>query len=417
MDRGTVSDFAKPSLTRPCLSVTMACAIVFVTATTASDAQEISRPPIRAVTRDVAPIATDLLGIGDGRTSGLACDADGGVYVFSSTNGTVSRLGRGGNVLWSSGRPGGGPGEYDGISAVGTAGDSTWVVDPFLRRVTFLDRHSGRVLAARLVASSSNLTGDARRRQVSTVPIALVRGGDVFGRSGASLTSPPTKLPPGTSTREYFRTPMNGGPAKQVARTEIAVHPSLESPGGGFMSLRQPFSDDPLVALAPRGEKVWVITRRVLPRERTALFAVVALSLDGDTLFSARLHTDRLAIPAAVHDSAVYAHSNIVRATGVTFDAIRASLFLPAYRPPVEAAFPTVDGKLWMQIAGNSSESRWWLIGSTDILEVEISLPRSVLTGCGHDGGLWVVRTTSDGSDVLEHYRISAIPRREQPSR
>jgi hypothetical protein len=78
---------------------------------------------------------------------------DGGALVGDFGSGTIYRLGADGSVTATWGRKGEGPGEYQGLDAILTSGDSIIVSDGRLRRVTVLSP-DGEVVATRSLGTS-----------------------------------------------------------------------------------------------------------------------------------------------------------------------------------------------------------------------------------------------------------------------
>ena len=75
------------------------------------------------------------------------------LYVTQSKETAVLVLTTGGNTVRHIGRPGSGPGEFRAVSALGFVGDSLWVFDGILHRLSYFTS-SGSLVSTRTVASS-----------------------------------------------------------------------------------------------------------------------------------------------------------------------------------------------------------------------------------------------------------------------
>ena len=105
------------------------------------------------------------------RVSGAYLREDGGIVIANSGTRAIRAYNESGNLSWSTGREGGGPGEFRGIrSASRMRGDSTVVWDPPQRRLTYIGP-GGNVGAVVQVESALTipLSGDS----VSAFPTAM----------------------------------------------------------------------------------------------------------------------------------------------------------------------------------------------------------------------------------------------------
>lgn len=163
------------------------------------------------------------------------------------------------------GRSGQGPGEFGRATAVGLRGDTIWVSDGVLRRVTYFT-FSGKVLRTIPVKFPT----DTGRAPVRLTVLAILKDGSMVGSTPTALGISPDTLP--ESRRKIFRF---DGERADTLLTFPAGHPMLRFSRTG-VSTYQPFNDGDLWQVDPDGEYTVRLERRRqsrLGRDRSSSLA------------------------------------------------------------------------------------------------------------------------------------------------
>ncbi|MCZ8204754.1 hypothetical protein [Gemmatimonas sp.] len=175
-----------------------------------------------------------IVAIGD---NGQIAITDGATFVgVADASGRVQRVGRAGS----------GPGEIQQTSALGWVGDTLWVIDSRLRRITWF--HAGRL------HHTVSFVGGRRSGQLLDLPMALTPLGAVapsMGDGQAATLYKPRRWslflasPDGAQVRDSLFDMVDPAGALTVKR------------GNGTMVLRQPYSLRTLVGWSGNG--TWLV--------------------------------------------------------------------------------------------------------------------------------------------------------------
>lgn len=307
------------------------------------------------------------------------------IYRFSESGQTCSRVVRRGK----------GPGEAVSISAVGLLGDSIWLIDGTLQRITLFppsleppytqwtsDRCPGRAWA---------LLPDGRC-VMTVVPTEPVPSAYHVVAAGAHWTRADTLA--------------------TVSVRNLSMR--FESPSAG-LALNQPFADGPIVAVAQTGTVVAVVERQASSSSRSS-FRVRTWTPSGgwlaDTSFSYRAR----ALTSGVVDSTIDAMMHQVKrrgmATPVTADSLRARLYRPRYLPPVLDVRVTPDSLVWIKTQGDIASSPTLTGGLWLVLDLRarvrqwVRAPQDLLIVAFDGPWLWGVRLSPDDEPQIARYRV-----------
>jgi hypothetical protein len=309
-------------------------------------------------------------GVTFGRIMDIATSQDGAVFALDLSNHAVAVL-RPPAAARLIGREGSGPGEFRAPSSLGFLGDTLWVRDPRLMRLTFFD-HDGQVLRTAKIGSEGEgpyrptLAGALLPRGTAVVELepsqaALFRMG-----GGASVLATPILI----VNRE--NEPLDTLAWVPVRDKAIAIR------GTSYVQITtpQPFADGPTWGMSRHRGEVVIVNRespsssadstftirwhdylgRVL-RERSYSYSPKPISSQTtDSLFS--FHVDRLVASTSWLDGRQRA-----------YDAVRAALYIPDFYSPVRQLVVGQDGTVWLQTLGH------WRTGTTWIVLSELGDP------------------------------------------
>lgn len=184
---------------------------------------------------------------------------------------------------------------------------------------------------------------------------------------------------------------------------------AVRDPGDATRQIftQQPWRDDDLLAVAPDGRWVAVVTREAARESGNAAFRVTRLSPGGDTL-SSRLFPYS---PVRLDDAAVERRlarfaENPSFVVGGRFirAAVREAMYVPRFLPPVTRVVAGSDGTLWLRREEPSGATARW-----DVLDARSRKVGEVLTDAEfrllevQAGAVWGV---PDGGTEVTRFRI-----------
>lgn len=343
-----------------------------------------------------APIR--LAGEEFGLVTAILPSASGNVAVVDAADRKVVVLSVDGRLLWRLGGPGAGPGEFRSIGSAGWLGDTLWVADPVLGRITRF--HAGSLVSALTYAGPSLSTGLSAR-----APTALLANGwqlimpaadpELFVRGG--LTTVPVLLVD------------NGTVLDTLAvryRENVAFVARLGN-GLQFAGL-QPLRSFDDWKTSPGGTLVAVVDWRTRGSDRGVLTLHV-LRASGETLWSATREFVPVRVPRRVADSLVGATLDAARAalgTRAGDDRIRPLLDVPHHYPPITGLVLGDDGSVLMRREEQGPRVQWDSWGPQGEFRGSFLLSQHVrLLGLWRSSA-WGVAVDPDGVNTVRRYEV-----------
>lgn len=345
--------------------------------------------------------------VGDVRTGD-----DGLLYVLERAEKEIRVYDHGGSLVRRFGGGGRGPGEFEFPVRLGLLGDTVWVLDLRLQRLSLFSR-DGRfinsyspppiplelgpgvhvTLRAVGLASDGTLTSGwavavQRDPPTDTFQIPLVRM-DTSGAILDTILSVPFSFPP---------------------RTTITV-------GGRSMALPGAPLSDPIHTRGPDGG-TFLIERPVASDADAAEFTVHRIDAAGDTTYSRAYRYRPRAWDEAAIDSLVARNVRAVQGPGVDPDAVsaeaRKAIVLPAFQPGLSTVRAGSDGSLWIRVEDAASDRVQWIVIDADgIARGTLALPRRATIHQVSGDVLWLVEPDDMDVPWLVRYRIGPADARE----
>lgn len=288
------------------------------------------------------------------RVRQLLPDEDGGLRFFDSEELIV--LGPSGRVRSRSGGSGQGPGEFMTPTHLGwwKGGDSIWVQDAALRRITIL-------------TADGEYVRDFRQEESSYTATYRVTQVDHFLPDGSSVAQAETQF--GVEQQDSFPVVHKRGDGTMVEVVRVAEpgnYARIHDEEWGVF--RHPLPSGPLVAFEPGGERVFVVERptydgRGLPRVR-----IQARSPGGTLMWTRDVPYDPVRVPNRTLDSLSVSLRQMFadifddrpgREVDGIFDR---SVELPNHYPPIRSAFSEYGGRLWVQWADGRGDSEFTVL-------------------------------------------------------
>lgn len=321
---------------------------------------------------------------------------DDGILLLDRHGGVVS-LSHGGELEAVWGRTGQGPGEFRTPARIGLIGDSIWVADPALNRVTFFDR-SGTPLS----------TSDRRSPALGSgldpgLPATILVDGSFLATPRYDIDraiDQTTGIPLLLVTRR--------GRVDTLAFQEAARQWWRIPFRGSVLTTASPFATLSLHDASASGEHLaWVIDRG-----GSFVVSVLDVAAGGIATFSVayepQLVTDAL-IDRLVADrvGAIMADfGTLIGSRQRLATAAHQSIPQPDHLPPVTAVVVAADGaSVWLRREATSTDEVRWEHYRRDGVELgRIVLPVAVEVHSAWSGSLW--GTVPDALDVPVIVRI-----------
>lgn len=348
---------------------------------------------------------------------GILPGPDGRFWVSQPQDRQIRIHGADGGLLHRFGSSGEGPGEFQGLSAMGWWGESAdtlWVGDFQLVRLSLFD-------------SAGSFLRSIPLRVEPYREVMAVRSVSAMTPEGVALTTPsfPSHL---LAQGEIEAIPLlrfdprSDGPPQVVLET-VPGNTQLAINMGTWMGFTgQPFSDRPMVWVSGAARKVVVAERDPATSSTQAFTRVTAFDLDGDAIWTRQLGYEPLPIPRSEVDSIVDAQVenwlSFAEQAGVGQGAlrgqIRENLFAPEYRPPIAGGFVADDGSTWVRwtSAPGADVHRWLRLDADGVPVARIEVPRNLGLRTYDGEHLWGVET--DEYDVPYVVRLR-IPESRPP--
>lgn len=323
---------------------------------------------------------------------GLIVDKADRVYVLDWSQKRVHVVNRG-VVEAVLGRAGRGPGEFVTPINLGWHGDSLWVVDASLRRLSWFSprgTHLG--------------TGSVREGlPQDLVPMASPLANGVLG-DGSLLVNFSTG-----SLSTVDSIPLLAWRAQGQFDTLFVYDrpPSsrVTSPGGRVTPVPAPFATNLLWDISANGDW-YVLVRRPRSREiqQRAEVTVVAFG-DGRGRTQKRwtFETPAIAIPREVRDSVLDLHA---LNTGVSRAVISRTVAIPPTFPSVTAVVATSDRTVWLRTEGDREVAQWTVFTMSGQMLYRVRVPAGFQVMEVKGNTVYGVATDDDGAPQVVSYGI-----------
>lgn len=346
------------------------------------------------------------------RVMDLAVGPDGALYSLHSQESQVRRWTSDGRPAGTVGREGEGPGEFSRPSTLGFFGDTLWVMDSRLYRVSFFTPN-GDFLGS--VSPKWEMGGNSDEPWASPPrPSRPLRDGTFLAVSPAwseaiargNLTSVP-----------YVRTDAEGEVLSTIWRQPYRttdVLALLREDGGTFTS--QPFGDAPLSALSSDGGFL-VVDRRAQRGEGPGRFGITKIGVEGDTLFRREFSYEPEPLREERLDSAVKARAEGLHgfmsqrqpdlSLAKVIGDLREATYAPEHLPPLESLQVATDGTIWLERFQAADGSReWWILNPDGEPAGQAHTPEGLRVLLIHGDEVWGVETDELDVDYIVRYQL-----------
>lgn len=322
------------------------------------------------------------------RIAGVVVDGQR-VYVRDEGSQFVRQFDSGGRFVRNVGRPGAGPGEFQGLFAIGTLADTLWAIDVAQRRVSMFNS-DGRFIRS-WPLDKLGQAGSARADSFFSMPLALTSDGEMLGFGGTTGRA----IADGRVTASpVYRMARSGAVIGTLTWVSIRHSDMVLRSASAMMYRAQPFADNPLLACDGANRRVIVIQRSSSDRRSAASFRATAINLLGDTLWSTVVPVAPVPISRTARDSVREAVLRAIRPRFAAAELDRA-LFLPEFATPVTAAIVAADGSTWLRGADAGGSVRYYVLDRNGSLT-------GLASGNPSTRLLWVSDRMAWGEEVVD---------------
>jgi len=355
------------------------------------------RPEMRIGT--AAGEKTSFNAIGD-----MAVSADGTIFITQPSDGTIRKIAASGKpedvtVIGGRGR---GPGEFEAPYDIGVDGDTVWVTDRSLDRVTFLSRE-GRYLSSELfrrkVLRNTYLTGPPQF---------------VLGDHSALLVARPLPLKIKSVDRMPILRVTREGTILDTVTWLMGGHPRLtvQVNGRHAVSLPQPFDAVTIWAPDHHGDGIVLVDRTPATDQRHASFVVRRLDADGKSVYSSRIRYRPMPLTASDRDGMVVrllarSHVPAKEASSALKQRVLQKMWVPDFYPPVMDCILGEKGFVWLRLKDRPGpKSHWVVIDNNGHLAAQLSGPRSLRIYRADAEHVWASELARLRVPVVVRFRI-----------
>jgi len=344
----------------------------------------------------------------------LAMSPTGILHSLHRQEAGIRRWDKEGRPAGVVGREGEGPGEFRQPGEMGFFGDSLWVVDRQLHRVSFFDL-DGSFLG--LVPFRADMSPDPENpHKAAPRPTRPLRDGTLYGMGFA----PSDAVARGQiSEVEHVRMDSDGdilGIVWIQPYRPTDVLALLRDGGGGGSFGPQPFGDRPLFTVSDE-DVLWVLERRAYEGDGTASVRFSEIDMTGDTLLSRQIEYTPERLPGEKVDSASRAQAEGMFGFMQRFDPeislakleadLRKATYAPDYMPAIREMVVADDGSIWLQRFSPTEEGTvWWVLGEDGEPLATTVIPEGLRVLLITGDAVWGVETDEYDVNYIVRYEI-----------
>jgi hypothetical protein len=330
--------------------------------------------------------------------TGILPLANGNLVVMESGDFLATLYSPNGKLLKRFLRQGEGPGEGKFVASFGMLGDTIWVSDGSLYRLSFFDPGGNLLRTIPLTGSAdwTRLRPDAKGAFNSRVaPRVLLPGDRALGSPGTVVTA----LTQGI-VKSIPLVSMNwqGDVSGIVGETPVVLNTFELRVNGRVIVPSQPFFVGPLFEMSRNGRHIAFIEWMENPRP---VIRITRLNEMGDTIARQEIPYTPIAIPARAVDSAIARMARTFRVADES--EVRSLVKPPRAYAPVDRAIVANDGAIWLQAPAANGQRRWTIVSPGGRVSETVVVPLTTSIRWV-DGSIWAV--SRDADDVPSVVRL-----------
>lgn len=325
------------------------------------------------------------------------------VYVVQRDAPEIRVYRNDGGYVRTIGRQGGGPGEVQSIWSMGIVGDSLWVIDVDLRRLTFFTLDGTLISTVPFEPVPPSL-GQPGARIFLPYPQVLMREGDFLGfglGTGSALADGIVAANP------LMRMNTDGHAADTLGWVSVKNDDMILRSDKSRMFRPQPFSDTPITVFGAAARRAYVVERWAATESNAGSVRATAIDASGDTAWVREIsYTPARLDPGRIADVRSQLEKGLARY--FSREEINRALYAPMHRTPVTSAVAAEGGALWIRWDSLTTRGSYSVIQADgrDVISVSAS-PRIRLRWVS-DSTAWGEELDENDVPTLVRYRVKA---------
>lgn len=320
------------------------------------------------------------------------------VGVMQGQDQTVRFFDASGRPIRSIGGRGSGPGEFEGVLRGGWMGDTLWLSDTNLHRVTLISPELEFIRTLPPLSSARPNATEADRFPTYSlaVPYALHEGEIQLVIGLLPIAGP-------------VRTVQTGPPLYRVSTNGLILNHVVDTPrrDGGTVELGSiPFFASPQWTVAPDGKRIGTLSVDQGDASPDTVRVAAFDAISGEELFRRVYAFEAVSIPEHVADSAVAERvrsAMLTRPTPAMAAEMRAAI--PRTYPVADRILIGSDHRFWIGLHARGEVKPWLLLASEGRPMARIHLPRRVRLVAADESHVWVVERDSLDVESIIRYR------------
>lgn len=364
---------------------------------------QITQPPLWTLTRE-----TRFGGTGDSLSDLIQPQVaviapDGNSLVFDYRTREIKVYDPAGKYLRRVGRRGQGPGEYERVGTMGYLGDTLWITDPQLRRITLFPPGSGEPKTFPL-RYEPTVTGTL----MGTMPQGMLRGGLIVAQGvlspGRPASTPTVESPVVLMRRDGTFADTAAMPTIRASRDisfrAIDRQGRQVTWGGG-----QPFRSEHFLGARTDGRGFVLVSPAATARSGEAAFQVQTFDSLGRQMRSRSYSYQPVRVTDRMRDSVISAVG--IRGVDSTA-AVRRQIELADFVPTVTNLRVGSDGSVWLRRERLVNDGLLWtVIDPSGALVGRVMMPAGATIAAAAMDRVLTFENDADGVQWAVRYRVT----------
>lgn len=329
---------------------------------------------------------------------------DGRIAAGLPVEGVVRWFGPDGKKLGDFGRRGEGPGEFRAPLQGGRAGDTLWVLDRQLGRLTFVRPGAFPMRGFSSLPSPSEFNGSLGGKNPVAGSVTGVLAGRRFLFRLFELDS--AVLRGAERISRFAVTDSIGRLQSLLPWADSSGRCSVPYTSGKTVgSVGVMFCAEPILSVSPTGDRVVRVTADN-SSATTSTFAVAVYAPTGALLSKAAFRVPAVPIPKRMADS--IQAGMVEHARSAEARAARKKAKIPPAYPPVIEVVVADDGDIWLAVPGGDSLRTWMVLDARGTRRGTVLLPKQFFLSTVLKGSAIGREYDDDGFVDIVRYRVAS---------
>lgn len=328
----------------------------------------------------------------------FAASTTGALAVAQQQDGKVLFFSPNGASIGSFGRKGEGPGEFRALNELGWVGDTLWVLDNRLRRITHLSSRgvlirSSPVPTVLQPGDGLRTIGDLRAPRL----LAVFPDGTFLMRAVRIVAAPAGAGPAVGGVRSVLLKVGLTGDVQRLLAEEPENPCRLRTQTAEMII---PLCPEPIVAVAPNGSRIAFLTMVV--DGANSSYSVAVFGVSGETVFARRFPATVESVPQERRDTILAE----MRSGEAVFRQMLGTIRIAKHFPPVTRLQVSANGDVWIGLpAAIGKQARaWHMIDNAGRDRGKLWMPRVAAPFAPEPRGMWTTDVTTDGLESILLY-------------